>query len=234
MSNIERFTVDGKECRVYVPEAFAAAPDKVAVYVLAGDDFPEQIPDVVKSLRSGRPYLLLSFSPVSWDHNYTPWPAPALNKKSEAFTGGGPDLLHWLAEKCRPEMCARYGIGAKAESHLLMGYSLGGLTALWAMYESERFGGCASCSGSLWYDGFLPYTLARQPKSDSRIYLSLGKSEEKARNPRMAAVGDATRAIAARLSEMEMVRETTLVWHEGGHFAFVPERMGTALQWLLK
>lgn len=237
---IEQFMVKDRECRGFVPEAYVNEPNKTAIYVLAGDDFPDQAPEIMQALSAStkpgalNPFLLISFAPIDWDRDYTPWPAPALSKKTEPFAGGAPALLAWLENDLRPAVCERFAVDPSADRHLLLGYSLGGLTALWAVYERSAFGGCASCSGSLWYDGFLAYALARKPREDARVYLSLGKSEEKARNPRMAAVGDATRAIAARLAADQRPGASELVWHEGGHFTQVPARMAAAIGWLMK
>ena len=48
-----------------------------------------------------------------------------------------------------------------------------------------------------------------------RVYLSLGVAEEKARNPRMARVGNCTREIYRFLQSQV---PCTLEWNPGGHF----------------
>ena len=68
----------------------------------------------------------------------------------------------------------------------------------------------------------------------ARVYLSLGRNEEKSRSPRLAAVGNATRAAHDLLSRDGTIAETTLVWHDGGHFSGVPDRMAAAMTWLVR
>ena len=110
--------------------------------------------------------------------------------------------------------------------------SLGGLLAFWAVCSSGSFAGCASCSGSLWYDGWLDFLEEHPPSPWQRVYLSLGRTEEKARNPRMAQVGEATRRSFERLQRAEV--PSRLVWQDGGHFHQIPRRLAGALTSLLK
>ena len=56
----------------------------------------------------------------------------------------------------------------------IMGYSLAGLFALWAMYQTDIFAGCATCSGSMWYPGFVEYVNSQPTLANKQIYISLG------------------------------------------------------------
>lgn len=47
--------------------------------------------------------------------------------------------------------------GGGAIKRAICGYSLGGLFALYAFVNDERFDACASISGSLWYQGWMGY-----------------------------------------------------------------------------
>ena len=113
---------------------------------------------------------------------------------------------------------------------LLLGYSLGGLFALWAGTRTADFPLLASVSGSLWYDGWCEY-LEANPCRGQRVYLSLGEKEPKARNPRMARVGDCTEKTEALLRASGV--ETTLEWNPGGHFNEPEARMARAVRALL-
>ena len=48
---------------------------------------------------------------------------------------------------------------------VIAGYSLAGLFALWAAWNSGYFRRVASVSGSLWYPGFTDYIRNNEPKS---------------------------------------------------------------------
>ncbi|MDR2933055.1 MAG: alpha/beta hydrolase [Oscillospiraceae bacterium] len=222
-------------------EMFGDSHNPPVIYSLAGDGLLEQLPAIreymAPALKKGqcRPFLLTGYSPVNWNHDYTPWPAPALSSKSAAFTGGGAMTLDWLRGAWMPEIERRLSPRAELTERYVLGYSLGGLCALWMAHACDAFAGCASCSGSLWYDGWTEYTQTHLiQKGGSRVYLSLGLKEEKARNPRMAAVGDATRSLYAHLQAQATVSESALEWQEGGHFNDVPKRLAKAILWLMK
>ncbi len=205
-------------------------PIRTAVIVLQDASFAEDLLAVEGRLSedADRAFALVGFGPVDWNRGFTPWPAPGLGK--EPFAGEARGTLDWMTGSLVPWMRQRYG---QAEIALL-GYSLAGLMALWSCYESDAFSGCASCSGSLWYDGFLDYMAARRFPRPVRAYLSLGEAERKARNPRLARVGGATRAAADILRADPHVTETVLRWHPGGHFSDPAGRMADALAWLLR
>ncbi len=48
-------------------------------------------------------------------------------------------------------------LGYAPEFRGIAGYSLAGLFALWAVYQTGLFDRAASVSGSLWFDGFLTF-----------------------------------------------------------------------------
>lgn len=68
------------------------------------------------------------------------------------------------------------------------GYSLAGLFALWAAYQTDVFSDVAAASPSMWFPGFTGYMEEHDIKS-RMVYLSLGDKEPKACNPVMATVG---------------------------------------------
>lgn len=217
---------------------FGAAPELLMV-MPAGDDAPEELaayaPAVEAAVAEGRcrPFALVLFASGDWNRDYSPWPAPGLNAKMGDFSGQGPATLAWLTEEFLPKAAEAIELEATPENTAILGYSLAGLFSLWAFYESGCFGAAGSLSGSLWFDGWDAYMAGQgAPHAGSRVYLSLGDAEEKAKNPRMAAVGGITRAAAARLEADPHVAETTLQLNPGGHFKDVPARIAAGLQWL--
>ena len=117
-------------------------------------------------------------------------------------------------------------------SHWLMGYSLAGLFALWAAYESDVFSGIVCCSGSLWFPDWDHYVRNHVIQSKCSVYLSLGGKEEKAKNKVMASVGDRTRAQEGLLQEDSMVESVVLEWNAGGHFADAGKRLAKGVKWM--
>ena len=113
---------------------------------------------------------------------------------------------------------------------VLAGYSLGGLFALWAAYRTESVDGICAVSPSLWVRGWDAYAEGRVACADA-VYLSLGDKEERARNVRMAAVGDCVRRQASRLTRQLAEGKTVFEWNRGGHFDDEPGRMARGLAW---
>ena len=161
-------------------------------------------------------FLLVAFQVEDWNRDFSPWEAAAVFGK-EGFAGQGLKTLRWLTEECVPHIDRTFGV--KDREHWLMGYSLAGLFALWAAYESDVFSGIVCCSGSLWFP-------------DWDHYVSLGGKEEKAKNKVMAAVGDRTRAQEGLLQEDSMVESVVLEWNAGGHFADAGKRLAKGVKWM--
>lgn len=70
-------------------------------------------------------------------------------------------------------------------------------------------------------------------RCECAVYLSLGGKEEKTGNPVMAMVGDRTREQERLLRKEPRVRNVTLEWNRGGHFADSCRRLAKGVQWLL-
>ena len=173
------------------------------------------------------PCSLMAFPAQDWDRELTPWKAPGLRGKDPDFGGEAEAFLVGLLAAVAQ---AEAALQSKPETKLLMGYSLGGLFALWAGTRTDAFPLLASVSGSLWYDGWCQY-LEGHPCRAGKVYLSLGEKEPKARNPRMARVGACTERTEALLRSSGL--ETTLEWNPGGHFNEPEARMARAVRALL-
>lgn len=191
----------------------------------------EELDHFVKCLPEGN-YSVVAFSASNWNHDFSPWEAPAAFG-DENFTGGGEEMLRWLAMECVPEV--KTILGAESEKQYLIGYSLAGLFALWATYETDIFAGVASCSGSLWFENWDRYVEEKgSVKHPCRIYLSLGGKEEKTKNAMMAQVGNRTRAQEKLLISDKNVEKCILEWNSGGHFADSGKRLAKGIKWLLE
>lgn len=208
---------------------------------LGGDEFTEQFQEIEPLLLSAigkgecRPFIVSSYLSQSWEKEYTPWSAPSLSKKAASFEGGAVETLSWTSTVWIPHIVTMFGLQETKTKFYCMGYSLAGLCALWMLHESTRFSGCASCSGSLWYDNWLVYVNDHQiPCANSRIYLSLGNEEANTRNKRMAQVGENTRLTYEKLAADSNVSSVVFQWNQGGHFTDVANRQAEAIQWLMQ
>lgn len=228
---MQYISLAGRLCSLFVPDC--KIPAGGFPLVLSNDgDMPAANFDVLFSQKSPIGFVFLAVPPLDRNREYTPWKAPTLSQKAPCFTGEGGEYLHFLTEKLLPEARQALPFTQEAAHTTLMGYSLGGLHALWSGTQCGAFGQIGCLSGSLWYDGTVDFFLSNTLHPVvHRVYLSLGIAEEKARNPRMARVGNCTREIYRFLQSQV---PCTLEWNPGGHFCDIPGRFQKALDWLCR
>ena len=190
---------------------------------MIGDEFK-----MIRQLSGREDILLCAFPAESWNDCLSPWPAAAVFGR-DGFGGKGKETLDLVTGTLIPRLDAEYGIGAV---YMIGGYSLAGLFALWASYQTDLFAGVAAVSPSVWYPGWTEFSFAHNTLA-KRVYLSLGDKEEKTKNAVMARVGDAVRKQYRVLSSMSGV-ESVLEWNEGNHFRDPALRTAKGFAWLLK
>jgi len=165
----------------------------------------------------------VAFMIKDWNQELTPWPAPPVFGKVPFGSGAG-DTLKFITSQLLPEV-------QDSVSHVLLGgYSLAGLFALWAGYQSDKFEGVVAASPSVWYPKWIEYATNNTPGAKS-VYLSLGDKEEKTKNPVMAQVGNAIRRQLEMLTEQDI--KTTLEWNPGNHFIDSDKRMAKGFAWIM-
>ena len=169
---------------------------------------------------AGEDFRLLTFRVQSWNHDLSPWQAPAVWGE-EGFGDGAADTLREILKVCTD----------RSKTYYIGGYSLAGLFALWAVYQTDAFAGAAAASPSVWFPGFTDWMKERRPECGA-VYLSLGDREERTRNPVMATVGDQIRAAYALLQEQGV--DCTLEWNRGNHFRDNDIRTAKAFAWLIR
>ena len=182
--------------------------------------------DALETLCPGRDRCIAAFPIQDWNGELSPWEAAPVFG-SVPFGAGAAETLRQLEKELLPAWEAAFP--AKGAVYLLCGYSLAGLFALWAACRTDRFAGAAGVSPSVWFPGWADYADAH-PVQCRAVYLSLGDREEKAKDPRLAVVGDAIRREYALLRQRRT--PCTLEWNAGNHFAEVPQRMARGIAWL--
>ena len=185
----------------------------------------EVLDQEVKAIKelSDKPFSLLAFMIKDWNQELTPWAAPPVFGKVP-FDNGAGKTLGFITNQLLPEVQENI-------PHLILGgYSLAGLFALWAGYQTDRFEGIAAASPSVWYPQWIDYASENKPLAKS-VYLSLGDKEEKAKNPVMAQVGNAIRKQHELLTEQKI--NTILEWNAGNHFVDSDKRMAKGFAWLI-
>ena len=163
-------------------------------------------------------FCLITVKVNDWNYDLSPWKAPAVFGK-EDFGGGAEETLAEVLKYCTDD----------DKTYIIGGYSLAGLFALWAAYQTDVFKAVAAASPSMWFPGFVEYMKERRPNADS-VYLSLGDKEEKTRNPVMATVGEKIREAKEVLQEQGI--RTVLEWNPGNHFRDADIRTAKAFAWV--
>lgn len=236
--NIQNLTIAGYECSLYLPQEYCMDGRRYPVVYMNGEDDIQEIMEIMEphyGADCGK-FILLSVMVEDWNDDFTPWTAPPLSKKDKPFGGGAAGYINVLVNTIKPFMDEHYKTMPEPPDTALIGYSLGGLTALYAIYKTGTFGKIGSLSGSLWYDGWIEFMGLHMPVNAlERVYISLGKGEEHNRNQRMAKVGDCTRKAAIILKDQLQSEENIILeWNDGGHFTEIPKRFEKTLLWLMR
>ena len=185
--------------------------------------------EALEKMACGGRWCLAAVTAGDWFHDLTPWSAPAVFGKN-SFGDGAAETLMRLKGEALAKITDRLESKESVRVYIA-GYSLAGLFALWASYQTDMFSGVAAASPSVWYPGWISYAEAAGRPLTSAVYLSLGDREEKTRNPAMAAVGDAIRRQKELLDAANV--DCALEWNRGNHFVDSHLRTARAMAWLL-
>ena len=179
------------------------------------------------SALTSKSFLLVTIELADWTLDLMPWPDGNISRNPDAGKHGQ-ETLDYILQDLLPELERRYG----PRPVILGGYSLGGLFALWASCQTDRFQAIAAASPSVWIHGWIPFAKKHMPMAKA-IYLSLGDREEHVKNQAIARVGDNLRAYYEMLRNQLGPEHSTLVWEEGGHFNENAGRLARAFAWCM-
>ena len=127
-------------------------PDSSTVLLQMVDDHDLAVieNEVAAVRKTADDFRLLAVKVKNWNLDLSPWNAPAVFGK-EGFGGGAAETLDAVLDLCS-DGSRQYYVG---------GYSLAGLFALWAAYQTDVFAGVAAASPSVWFPGFADYRIRR-------------------------------------------------------------------------
>ena len=181
----------------------------------------EEIESEISLIRekTAEDFCLVAVRVESWNKDLSPWEAPAVFGR-EPFGAGAAETLAEITAYC----------GKRSAEYFIGGYSLAGLFALWAAYQSDMFAGVAAASPSVWFPGFTDYMKENDTRCGN-VYLSLGDREEKTRNPVMATVGGKIREALDILKSRNV--DCILEWNKGNHFMDADLRTAKAFAWVM-
>ena len=182
----------------------------------------DQEVEIIKEL-SDKPFSLVAFMIKDWNQELTPWPAPPVFGKIP-FGSGANETLEFIISQLLPV------VQEEIPHVILGGYSLAGLFALWASYQTDRFEGIVAASPSVWFPKWIDYATDNKPLAKS-MYLSLGDKEEKTKNTVMAQVGNAIRRQNELLTGK--IENTILEWNPSNHFVDSEKRTAKGFAWAI-
>jgi len=174
------------------------------------------------------PVTVIAVEGIDWSSDLTPWPAASIFREQPDFGGGGEAYLKQLTEEIVLKTEAEHGL-APCE-RWIGGYSLAGMFALWAALWSPLFSGVMSASGSLWYDGFVPY-VRRSDRVPEIVCCSLGDRERHGRNKAFSSIEDCTRKVVEILASKGA--KVDFAMEAGGHFDDPEGRMERGIRRML-
>ena len=176
------------------------------------------------------PFTLISIPTPNWNDSLTPWRCEGLFAEDKPFEGNA-----------RQHLLRLEAVVAQTEQHLettphhrcIAGYSLAGLFATWAPFNTTLFDALASASGSLWYPDFSEYvstnTFAKKPLC---AYFSLGTKEAKTPCRLRRSVSQRTKSVVSSFQEKGV--ETLFESNPGNHFKEPDLRMAKGICWMLQ
>ena len=219
------FTINGKAVDVFL-ETEPGAP---IIYLNTFSGEGQKVYEAAQAV--GCPlFSLVTISNLDWNQDMAPWDSPAAFKNGEPFTGGADDYMRLLVEEIMPR--AEKELAGPPAWRGIAGYSLAGLFALYAIYQTDVFSRVGCMSGSLWFPGFKEYIFSHEPKRrPDCIYFSLGDKEAKTRNPILKTVQENTEEIQTFYQNKGI--DTVFQLNPRNHFVQGIERTIAGIRWLL-
>lgn len=179
-------------------------------------------------------FILVSISKMNWNNDLTPWECPPLYKDDSKYLGYANNYLKEIENDILPKI-EEYIINIlnkKISYYGLVGYSLGGLFALYSGFKTNTFKRIASVSGSLWYPNFMEYVKSNKLSNNiDKIYFSLGNKEAESKNKILVTVKDKTKEIYEYVNKSI---DSKYEENEGNHFKDTTIRMAKGIKWILE
>lgn len=218
------FPCAGRDCLLFQNGAASSA---APCLILPGGGEEREFAGQLAALleETGKTFSLLLFPVEDWNRALSPWPAPPVFGK-EGFSGEAGETLALLEGEVLPALES----ALRPACFCLGGYSLAGLFALWAGYESPRFWGVAAVSPSVWYPDWDRF-IAGHSMQARQVYLSLGDKEARTRSQTMAAVAD--RITLQQETLLSQGTRSVLEWNPGNHFREPERRVAKGFSHLL-
>lgn len=219
------FTTEDKKITVYP----STAADRPVIYFITFSDEGKQVHQNLLGQKCPD-FTLITICGLDWNHDLSPWKAPAVFSGDSDFQGKADGFLDLLAGKIIPQ--AEAETVGKIPWRGIAGYSLAGLFAIYSLFRTDMFSRAASMSGSLWFPHFKDYVQSGELRClPECVYFSLGNKECKTRNPYLKTVQDSTEEIAAFFNSQNI--NTVFQLNPGSHHNDTVARSAVGIRWIL-
>ena len=213
-----------EDAELYIP----TQDPSCILFVLDGDRFVPQIMSLWSENTKARLPVFVSLSGENRLAEYTPWPAEALTDHTPAFPGEGKAYALALSQ-----LAAALTERFSQKELALLGYSLGGLEAVYTSFVTDAFRRIISISGSFWFPGWDEFICNNQPVCKDTAYLMLcGRNEGVGKTNIQAEAFPRTQLTQRMLCNY--TRNFPLIADEGGHHENMSTRIVQAIQCLGK
>ncbi|MFT3807489.1 alpha/beta hydrolase [Arenimonas sp.] len=229
---------ESRPYRVHLPDSYQREPKRryPVVYVLDGGAQDAHTADssaLMARIGAMPEAIVVGIPSVSAEHRQRDYTPPGmrqdLDTPGSAF-GQGDRFLAFLRSDLIPDIERRYRAN---DARMLAGYSRGGLFVLYALSAApDLFRGYLANSPALWRDDDAMVSrfdrfLVSQPRTDARLFLSLGTAE----NEKM------TRAFRSALDRVRAHAPPMLCWHaqftpDAGHNHNAALATPVGLRWI--
>lgn len=198
------------------------------------EDNGDDIWDLVNELDTNE-FIFVTISNINWNDDMTPWYMNRLFSSDNDYSGCADSYLNVLCNEVLPLVkdFIENKLFKKISFCCLGGYSLAGLFAIYSIFKTSCFSHFISCSGSLWYPGFVDFIKDNLPIDlPERIYFSIGIKESNSKNQLLSDVLKCTLDIKDYFDNNGVV--TIFEENEGNHFQDVNYRIAKSIYSILK
>ncbi len=217
---------EGKTVDIYP----SSGADRPVIYLQTFGHEGKQVYKALQDMKSPD-FTLAAISNLKWDHEMTPWDCPPTSRLDTPCTGGADDYLKVLTEEIVPEV--EKNIEGSPAWRGIAGYSLAGLFAVYAPYQTDLFSRVASMSGSLWFPDFKEYVFSHEMKiRPDAIYFSLGDKESVTNNKYFKTTHGKTDEIQKFYAGQGI--DSVFVLNPGNHYKDGDKRTAAGIDWILR
>lgn len=224
-----RFDISGYCITLCCTAGFVSSVQKNVVYLPVVEGDGRDVWSNCENL-AATDFALVCITGLDWNNDLSPWESEGVFSADAPFGGNASATLQLITGLIAPVV--ERTLAVQNPIRTIAGYSLGGLFALWSLFNCSLFQNAVSASGSLWFPGINSYFREKSfPNTPSRIYFSLGKKETRTPSRLLCGVADATQTAFEHFSQCGI--ECVFEWNPGNHFKDPDLRTAKGIAWVL-